>query len=118
MIYTSLESFRCHTETDEVGSDEPYVIVTSVDLRSTVSVSGISVPIPASRVFRYGPFEDVDQQETHQVGFLSFWGLNGEERALSNPDDAIFIVGLMENDDGNAENLRGIVAATVAGSPP
>lgn len=113
MIYITLDSFRCHTETDEVGADEPYVIVTAIDLRSAVPVGGFSVPIPASRAFRYGPFEDVDQQETHSVPFLSFWGLNGEERALPNPDDAIFIVSLMENDDGNAEALRGLIAAQV-----
>jgi hypothetical protein len=115
VLYAYLESFRCHEETDEVGADEPYVIVTAVDLTSTVSVSGIPVPIPTSRVFRYGAFGDVDGAETHQVPFQSFWGLNGEERSLR-PDDAIFIVGLMENDDGNPENLRGIVAATVAGT--
>lgn len=104
MIYISLDRFRCHTETDEVGADEPYVIVAAVDL---------STNPPASRAFRYGAFGDVDQQETHPVPFLSFWGLNGEERTLPNPDNAIFIVGLMENDDGNTEALRGIVAAQV-----
>ncbi len=104
MIYISLDRFRCHTETDEVGSDEPYIIVAAVDLSSNP---------PGSRAFLYGAFEDVDQQETHGVPFLSFWGLNGEERALPNPDDAVFIVGLMENDDGNPVALRGIVAAQV-----
>ena len=110
MIYITLENFRCHTETDEVGADEPYMIVTAVDIKPPNS------PIPASRVYRYGPFNDVDAQETHDVPFQSFWGLGGEERALPNPDDAIFIVGLMENDNGDAENLRGIVAGIVAGT--
>jgi hypothetical protein len=50
------------------------------------------------------------------VPFQSFWGLGGEERALPNPNGAIFIVGLMENDDGDTENLRGIVAGIVAGT--
>ena len=36
MIYIALDSFRCHTETDEVGADEPYVIVTAIDLRAAV----------------------------------------------------------------------------------
>ncbi len=113
MIYISLESFRCHAETNEAGSDEPYIIVAAVDLRNTVSVQGIPVPIPGSRAFRYGPFGDVDARETHQVPFQSFWGLHGEERALPNPDDAVFIVGLMEHDDGRSEALRGLVAAQV-----
>ncbi|MFE9329716.1 hypothetical protein [Streptomyces sp. NPDC006925] len=113
MIYATLESIRCHTETDEVGADEPYVIVAAVDLSASLPVAGFPLPIPASRAYRYGPFEDVDAKETHGAPFISFWGLNGEERALSNPDDAIFMVGLMENDNGSAEALRGLVAAQV-----
>ncbi|MEV0729811.1 hypothetical protein [Polymorphospora sp. NPDC050346] len=113
MIYIYLESFRCHTETDELGSDEPYMIVAAVDLRSSVNVQGISIPIPASRVFVYGAFGDVDEQETHQAPFQSFWGLFGEERTLPNPDDAIFLAALMEWDDGNAHALRNIVAGSV-----
>ena len=109
MIYITLDSIRCHTETDEVGADEPYVIVTAVDLATPG-------PLPNSRAYRYGPFQDVDNQETHASGFQSFWGLNGEERALANPDDAIFIVSLMENDNGDAENLRGIIALTATGA--
>jgi hypothetical protein len=111
MLYITLDSFRCHTETDEVGSDEPYMIVTAIDLLASVSVQGFPIPIPASRSYLYGPFQDIDEQETHHVAFRSFWGLNGEERGLPNPDDAIFIASLMENDDGNAEALRGLVAA-------
>ncbi|MFL6129098.1 MAG: hypothetical protein ACJ73E_08525 [Mycobacteriales bacterium] len=122
MIYTTLDSFRCHEETDEVGSDEPYVIVVSVDLRNTTQVTTTTpggpasgaVTVPASRAYLYGPFGDVDGQENHIVPFQSFWGLAGEERALDNPDDAVFLVGLMENDDGNPENLRGIVGSSIS----
>jgi hypothetical protein len=116
MIYASLDSIRCHEETDEVGSDEPYVIVVSVDLKSAVSVAGFAVPIPATRAYRYGPFNDVDGAETHRPSFTSFWGLDTGEKDLSNPDDTVFIVGLMENDDGNSEALRGIVEAQAAAS--
>src|SRR5688500_6685068 len=112
MIYVSLESFRCHTETNEDGADEPYMIVAAVDLSNTLNIGGFPAPIPASRALVYGAFGDVNQQETHQVPFQSFWGLFGEERALPNPDDAIFLVGLMEWDDGNAQSLRNIVAGS------
>ena len=40
MINVWLESLHCHEETDEVGADEPYVLVTSVDLKSSISVAG------------------------------------------------------------------------------
>src|SRR4051794_26693070 len=100
MIYAFLEGFRCHEETDEVGDDEPYFIVTAIDLDSTVPVAGFPVPIPTSRAFRYGPFEDVSGPSSHFAPFMPFWGLFGEERAL-NPDRVIFIVSAMENDDGD-----------------
>jgi hypothetical protein len=112
-VYVSAESFRCHTETDEVGADEPYFLVGAVDLANTVPVAGFAAPIPASNVVRYGAFGDVDAQETHGVPFAPFWGLNGDERGL-NPDSVIFVVGLMENDDGNPEALRGIAAAQLS----
>ncbi|MGV9680650.1 hypothetical protein ACWDSJ_35710 [Nocardia sp. NPDC003482] len=111
MLYISLESLRCHAETDEVGADEPYVLVTAVDLAAHVQIGGFPVPIPASRVHRYGPLQDMDAKETRGSAFHACWGLDGEERDLRNPDDAIFLVALMENDDGSAEALRGLIAA-------
>ncbi len=118
MIQIYLHNIHCNNETDEVGSDEPYVLVTSVNLASTVNVAGFAVPLPGSQVVLYGPFEDVDEDETHYPPGISksFWGINGAPAQLSNPDTVIFIVSLMENDNGNAENLRGLVAGSVSGS--
>lgn len=114
MIYAWLESFRCHEETADGGaSDEPYMIVVSVDLRAVGTVPGMPA-VPESRAYVYGSFSNVDAKETHGVPFQSFWGLSGEERALPNPDDVIFLAAVMEWDDGDAHMLRGIVAAQVA----
>lgn len=112
MIYIFAHSFRCHEETDDglSASDEPYIVVVSVDLRSPVPVAGFNVPLPASRAYRWGPFGDVDGQENVLLPFQSFWGLNGEERALPDPNDAIFLAALMESDNGDPEVLRGLVA--------
>lgn len=109
MIYITLDSIRCHTETDEAGSDEPYVLVTTVDMQTPG-------PVPNSRVFRYGPFGDVDSQETHFAPFQAVWGLASEERRMVTPDEAIFVVSLMENDDGDPEALRGVIALAATGA--
>lgn len=119
-----LSKIHCNEETDEVGSDEPYVLVTTVNLASSVSVSGFSVPIPAYEVFKYGPFDDVDKGETHYAeGFFMghhlvspFWGVTGDPAPLDDPDKVIFIVALMENDNGDTDALRGIVKGVVASS--
>lgn len=112
MIYIFPHSFRCHEETDDglSAADEVYLIVVAVDLRSQVNVGGFNVPLPASRVYRWGPFGDIDAQENHFFPFQPVWGLNGEERALPDPNDAIFLAALMESDNGDAEVVRGTVA--------
>jgi hypothetical protein len=113
MLGIYLNHLRCHEETDEVGADEPYVLVAAVDLRSAT---------PAFDVIRYGPFGDVDAREDHFAPGLShsFWGLNEKPADLRDPQDAIFVVALMENDNGNPEALRttvlGVVTSSIAGS--
>jgi hypothetical protein len=118
MVRIYLHSIRCNKETDEVGEDEPYVLVSAVNLAATVSVQGFPVPLPAYHVVLYGPFTNVDEDETHYAPGLSrsFWGINGAPAQLTNPDTVIFVVSLLENDNGNAENLRGILTGIVGGS--
>ncbi|MDM5254310.1 hypothetical protein O8D14_01510, partial [Bacillus toyonensis] len=115
-----LKSFRCHEETDEVGSDAPYIFVTTVDLAASINVGGFPVPLPSAEVFRYGPepWEDeVDGGETHFAPGISqsFWGTGNFDKPFD-PKNVIFVVALMENDDGNAEVLRGVVKAEVSAS--
>ena len=118
MCQIYLTKVRCDEETDEVGSDEPYVLVTAVNLAARVNVGGFPVPIPAYEVVRYGPFGDVDKGETHFAPGISqsFWSLTNTSEELNDPDNVIFIVSLMENDSGDPEVLRGIVKGIIGGS--
>jgi hypothetical protein len=123
MLEIYLQEIQCDEETNEVGADEPYVLVTTVDLTG---------PVPGYEVFQYGPYGDVDEGEA-RPGELPpfvffgkeilpaeprrpFWGRAGKARNLANPDDAIFIVSLMENDNGSPSALRGIVKGLVGAS--
>lgn len=111
MLKIYLKQIKCNQETNEVGADEPFVLVTAVDLAS-------SAIAPAFDVVKYGPFADVDKGETHRAPGInqSFWGLNNSPASLSDPDNAIFVVSLMENDDGQPDTLRTMVKAAVATS--
>lgn len=118
MIEIVLKNIDCIVETDEVGDDEPYVLVTAVNLASTITVAESAVPIPSFEVVRYGPFEDVaaDDPPIQLNDPVSFWDLTGNPAALSDPDSVIFVMALVENDDGDPEALRGIVKGLVSAS--
>ncbi|MFC9329053.1 hypothetical protein [Kitasatospora sp. NPDC057015] len=110
MIQIYLKSIHCHEETDGLleGPDEPYVLVTSVDLASKA---------PAFDVTLY-EFRDVEEGETHEAPgpSQSFWGVNGAPAPLVDPGSAIFVATLMENDDGNQSALRGLVKGIASSS--
>ena len=111
-INITVSKIRCVIETDEVGDDEPYVLVTAVDLTGG--------PTPNVDVTRYGPWEDVAKGESRHTDRRLFWPIGSTPAAITNPDDVIFVVSVMENDDGEPEAARGLakVAAvtSLAGS--
>ncbi len=119
MIQAYLSNIHCHEETHELSSaDEPYVLVTAVDLEATFTRGGVTVPFPAFDVTRYGPFGDVDAGETHFAPGIahSFWSVANTPAALNDPDRVIFVVALMEHDIGRPGTLQGIVKGIVASS--
>ena len=112
MINIYLSYIKCDEETNEVGNDEPYVLVVAVAL--TPSVAGVPIQAPvASDVIVY-PFRNRRTGGRAAFGvFESFWGIGGASSSLANPDDAIFIVAMMENDDGDPQLTRGVVDTAV-----
>jgi hypothetical protein len=124
----AVKSIKSIDDSTELGSDEPYVLVTAADLGSLV---------PQVEVTLYGPFGDVDKGETHStivlppgtpqpmLDFLAqlhmlrrpFWGLDNKTPApIANPSNVVFIVSVMENDDGKPGVLRTLVKLAAVGS--
>src|SRR3954467_13621251 len=119
MVNLYLSTIYCSKESDELSdSDEPYVLVVAVDFSTTVSIGPLSVPLPSLDVILYGPFVDMDAGETHAAPGIaqSFWPVAGATPAPTSASSAVFIVAMMENDDGDPEVLRTIVKSTAAGS--
>jgi hypothetical protein len=81
-----LHSVRCLNESSEASdSDEVYALVTVATLRPPVE--GLPIPaIPNFRVFRYGVFGDMDDDDESPVivNGPSFWGMDGvaEEKEI------------------------------------
>jgi len=124
----SVQSIRCIEETDEVGADEPYVLVFAADLRK--KAAGVTVPVAAVEL--YGPWEDTDKGETKTVLLEGsptatalkkiaprtrfskpFWGIGGKATPIDSPDDVIILVQMMENDDARATDVLSVVGASM-----
>ncbi|WP_212903105.1 hypothetical protein [Clostridium polyendosporum] len=102
----NLNTIKCVREINESSaSEEPYVLVTSVDLRR--NIAGVS-PVNLN-VVRYGIWEDFDEGETKTNSGPPFWGVNHKPEDIANIDDVIFIVSLLENDNGNPDQYRTLV---------
>jgi len=101
-ITIAVSAIKCLDETSELSaSDEPYVLVVAADLQSV---------IPNVEAVLYGPWDDVDAGETHGTQPKKpFWGLNGKPALVNNPAQVIFVVAVMENDDGKPKAARGLV---------
>jgi len=124
-ITIAVKEIKCIEETDEIGSDEPYVLVVAVDLQPLV---------PNAEAALYGIWDDVDTGETHGTMPLPvgadpdifdslpfvirkpFWGLNRQPALINNPAQVIFLVALMENDNGKPKAARGLVKGAAVAS--
>ncbi len=106
----TVSKIRCRIETDEVGADEPYVLVTAIDLTPTGGLT------PNVETTLYGPWEDVDQGESRVTDGRLVWPIGTDPAEITDPDSAIFIVSLMENDNGDPEVTRGITQLAATGS--
>jgi hypothetical protein len=118
-VKIAVTKVKCFSDTDEWNSDEPYVLVTGVNLKALV---------PTVEVTRYGPWNDVDDGDTRTTFPISpdlpfdpdpmglvgtfrkpCWGLDGKAAPINNPDDVALLVSLMENDDGDVSAMRTLV---------
>lgn len=112
-LTVNLKSFICYKDTSESNSDEPYVLVFAADLRNIV---------PTAHTILYGRWGDIDSGDRGRTGSLfygpggkplvppeNFWGIDGKPTDLNDADKVIFLVGLMENDNGNPSSIRTVV---------
>src|SRR5262245_15590334 len=104
-----LHSIECLNESDEISaSDEVYVLATVAALRPPVP----GLPALANlRVFRYGLFEDMDDDDREPVVVdgPAFWGMDGVATDIQNPADVGVVISLIEQDNGVPEQYQELV---------
>jgi hypothetical protein len=109
-----LSSIKCVEEINESSaSEEPYVLVTAVQLRKTLpgfpSIQNV-------RVFRYGVWEDFDEGEVKDNSGPPFWGLNSTPEDITDLNEVSFIVSLIENDNADPGQYQTFLETVAAGS--
>jgi len=104
MVGIALKRIACVVK-DSFGtdSDEPYVIVFVASLANThLSIGDGNLPVIGARSTLYGPFDQEQSMDGGDVRTLHnpdlCWGINGHPHDISNPQDVIILVGLLESD--------------------
>jgi hypothetical protein len=109
-----LHTIKCLAESGEWSPhDEPYVLITSVNLKAPLGPGGLSVP--NVEVFLYGPW-DMNAGDTETDPGPPFWGIDSQPADIADPTDVVFIVTVMENDNGKPGFYRTTVKGTATSS--
>jgi hypothetical protein len=104
-VKISVNSITSIKGTSEIGDDEPYVIVTACDL---------STAVPGIESTLYGPVT-MGTGQTRSPAGNPFWFIdNTTGKAIPDPSQVIFIVSLMENDNGSPSAARLLVKSAAA----
>ncbi len=112
-----VKELYCAEADKEWGVDEPYLITGTVDRLGTIRLGTLPLVGPigfdkaAVHTLVIGPWSKVKPGGTYPVGALSknpsLWDLSGNALALADPEDAIFLVAMMENDGASPDAIRG-----------
>lgn len=96
---------HCLNAGAEIGKQEPYLIIATVDMRAGAGF------VPDLHTVLVGPWQGVrgGSSRPAPAGADPFWDLNGHRKALASPDDAIFLLGLVEHDGASPDAIRGSV---------
>lgn len=113
-IKLSVHGIQCFEQEDtnvwlwDVEDDEPYVLVFSLNvpmIEASLSPPRLDISLPRPKVTKVGPWEDIDDDEiTHLAPTNVIWDANNG--LITSPNDAFFIVALVENDNSDPEVVR------------
>jgi hypothetical protein len=112
----------CSEASKEIGKDEPYLLIASVDMLAQVQAGPLPVTKPSVHCFKVGPWDDVKAGTRHLASQLAssnnpaFWDLDSQARIVRSPQDVVFLVGLVEHDGASPDAIRGAVHTALEAS--
>ena len=123
MIRIYLKEIKSIDDTTEWGNDELYIMIASVDFKTETkvetSIAPVTLFVPSLDVTLYGQVE-LDKGDrfvwggehiggknsSHSNHIRPFYSIEGSFKELTNSNDTIFLVILMENDDERIPEKR------------
>lgn len=110
-----VKDIHCLTASKEIGKEEPYLIIASIDMLETIQVLNVSVANkPSLHCIKVGPWSDVKAGGHYSASASAiFWDLDGKKKAIAAPQDVVFLVALMEHDGSSPDAIRGAAQSGV-----
>lgn len=100
-----VKEIYCGEGSREVGDEEPYLVIASVDMLALLP--GLPLPKPAVLCFKVGPFTGFSEGTRRTINSKAFWDLNSNPRLIASPQDVAFLVAMCENDGASPDAVRG-----------
>lgn len=136
-ISIAVKNVKVIEDTNELWSDEPYVVTCVIDLSNRVSVPGVgTVVMPnvattltgiwtgadtgdflTTAAIRAGLPRGVWAASTYpKVARVPCWDFAGNPKVINDPDEIIILSALLEHDDSNSATVRSLVNSTIVAS--
>lgn len=109
-----VKNIRCGAASREVGKEEPYVLIASIDRLATLDALPLNKP--AVHCVKVGPWSGIkDGSVSAPPSNLNpaFWDLDARARTLAESDDVVFLIGMVENDGSSPDAIRGAVQSAL-----
>jgi hypothetical protein len=106
-----VKEIHCVEAGAEIGDQEPYLIMASVDMLAGAIPIPFVPGVPAVHCVVVGPWSGLRAGLSRVAGSgsPSFWDLDENRRVVASADDVIFLAGLVENDGASPDAIRGAV---------
>ena len=118
-VSAKVDKIQCHDASQEVGNDEPYLLIATFDMTDAINLGVVGVTFPDISVLKIGPWLGVGSGETHYASHLSsanrpdFWDIDSDPRPIAHHQDVIFLVAMCENDGSSPDAIRGAVRTSL-----
>lgn len=104
-----VKQIRCAAAGAEIGDQEPYLVIATVD-----KPPGL-LSVPALHCVLVGPWTGMRAGSTRFANSDSpaFWDIDEDPKVITDPQNVIFLIGVVENDGASPDEIRSLVQTSL-----